>query len=79
VGENLVEIENIEATAVLRKGSESIIDLTPHHMLTEWLELPRINYKYNGKKYNYFYGIGSTDPNVNISVPEPNKVSNIQL
>jgi hypothetical protein len=57
-----VTIPNTTATAVLRAGSNSIVDVTPHHLTTEWVELPRINYKLNGKMYKYFYAIGSNTP-----------------
>jgi len=60
-GENLVK-SNTTATASLRKGTTSTVDLTAHHFTKYMFELPRINYKYNGKKYNYFYGVTQTKP-----------------
>jgi carotenoid cleavage dioxygenase-like enzyme len=55
--QNLVTLKNCHAKAVLRAGSDgNIIDVTPHKFSHNWFEFPRINYKYNGEKYNFFYG-----------------------
>lgn len=45
------------ATAELRKEKSNIVDLVPQHLTENNVELPRINYKYNGKNYQYFYGL----------------------
>lgn len=45
------------ATAALRKEKSNIVDLVPQHLTENNVELPRINYKYNGKNYQYFYGL----------------------
>jgi len=70
----LVELAGTNATAVLRPGTQSVVDLTPHHIVNEWMELTRINYNYNTKKYNYFYGLGTTNPDEQVAIPKPNKV-----
>jgi len=49
-----------------------VVDVVPHHFTKDFMELPRINYKYNGLKYNYFYGLEVTDPTP--AVPYMNKV-----
>ncbi|XP_076879794.1 beta,beta-carotene 15,15'-dioxygenase [Brachyhypopomus gauderio] len=52
-GTNHVKLEGTSATAVLQSdGSMYCTPETLHH----GLELPAINYKYNGKKYRFFYG-----------------------
>lgn len=48
------------ATAKLRRNSKNIVDLNAQHFTEGMVELPRINYKYNGKPYSYFYGLGET-------------------
>jgi hypothetical protein len=67
-------MKNTNATAKLRNGTKSTVDLVFQNLSKDWFELPRINYKYNGKKYKYTYGIGST-VKVNYAVPIVNKVS----
>lgn len=61
-GENLVKSKTT-ATATLRMGSQNIVDLTAQHFIDGVCELPRINYAFNGKNYNYFYGIGEKERN----------------
>ena len=41
----------------------------PDHISLHGIELPRINYQYNGKYYRYVYGIHATEGN-----PEPLQV-----
>ncbi|XP_062869191.1 beta,beta-carotene 15,15'-dioxygenase [Trichomycterus rosablanca] len=53
LGSNLVTLENTSSTAALQKDGS--VYCTPE-TLFQGLELPEINYKYNGKKYRYFYG-----------------------
>ncbi|GFO11249.1 beta,beta-carotene 15,15'-monooxygenase [Plakobranchus ocellatus] len=56
-GENLVKLPYTTATAVLAKGSQTTVCITPEIFEgNHGAELPRINYAYNGKKYRYFYG-----------------------
>ncbi|XP_018410905.1 PREDICTED: beta,beta-carotene 15,15'-dioxygenase [Nanorana parkeri] len=52
VGENLVKLPTTTATAVKTKDGE--IHCQPE-IICEGIELPRINYAYNGKKYRYVY------------------------
>ncbi|CAL8110499.1 unnamed protein product [Orchesella dallaii] len=62
-GENLVKLKATTATASLRNGEKNpIIDLTPQDLSESMIELPRINYKYNGQNYKYLYGLGDTAP-----------------
>ncbi|KAK1799377.1 hypothetical protein P4O66_006721 [Electrophorus voltai] len=52
-GTNLIKLEGTSAKAVFQNdGSVYCTSDTLH----QGLELPGINYKYNGKKYRYFYG-----------------------
>lgn len=53
------------ATATLRKEKSNIVDLVPQHLTENDLELPRINYKFNGKDYKYFYGLQPSKPTEN--------------
>ncbi|KAK2869478.1 hypothetical protein Q7C36_001349 [Tachysurus vachellii] len=53
LGKNLVRLEDTSATAVFQ--ADGSLYCTPE-TLFQGLELPEINYKYNGKKYKYFYG-----------------------
>ncbi|ODM91952.1 Beta,beta-carotene 15,15'-monooxygenase [Orchesella cincta] len=77
-GENLVKLKGATATASLRAGEKkSTIDLTPQHF-SEMLELPRINYKYNGQNYTYIYGIGQTAPSTTYKF-EMNVVTKIDV
>ncbi|XP_067396245.1 beta,beta-carotene 15,15'-dioxygenase isoform X2 [Emydura macquarii macquarii] len=52
VGTNLVKLPSTTATAMKEKDGN--IYCQPE-MLCEGIELPRINYDYNGKKYRYIY------------------------
>nr|CAB3225293.1 RPE65 RPE65 homolog [Phallusia mammillata] len=63
-GHNLVNIVGCEATGVMQ--NDGSIFLTPESLLKKefsgTLELPRINYKYNGRKYRYFYAMSVFTP-----------------
>ncbi|XP_073692944.1 beta,beta-carotene 15,15'-dioxygenase [Garra rufa] len=50
---NIVKLQDTTATAVLKQDGS--IYCTPDTIF-EGLELPGINYKFNSKKYRYFYG-----------------------
>ncbi|XP_056157163.1 beta,beta-carotene 15,15'-dioxygenase [Lampris incognitus] len=52
-GTNLVDLKDTTARAVVQKDGS--VYCQPD-TLFEGLELPGINYKFNGKKYRYFYG-----------------------
>lgn len=67
---NLVKLQDTTATAVLRQDGS--LFCTPD-MLFKGLELPGINYKYNSKKYRYFYG-----SRVEWS-PYPNKLAKVDI
>jgi len=73
----LIKSSNTNATAVLRKGTTSVIDLTPHHF-SDWFELPRINYSYNGLKYNFTYGLRATET-VGVTLPKADKITKINV
>nr|XP_061803215.1 beta,beta-carotene 15,15'-dioxygenase-like [Nerophis lumbriciformis] len=62
---NLVTLADTTATAVMKDNSQ--VYCQPE-TLFQGLELPNINYKFNGKKYRYFYG-----SKVDWS-PQPNKI-----
>lgn len=78
--ENLVKLENCKATATIREfsGTKPTIYLEPQHLTSDWLELPRINYQYNGRKYDYFYGVSSLYKKTWTS-PEPDSVNSFQM
>ncbi|XP_028665642.1 beta,beta-carotene 15,15'-dioxygenase [Erpetoichthys calabaricus] len=52
IGSNLVRLKSTTATAIKKK--EDTVFCLPE-VICEGVELPRINYDYNGKKYRYFY------------------------
>ncbi|XP_068117330.1 beta,beta-carotene 15,15'-dioxygenase [Hyperolius riggenbachi] len=52
VGKNLVKLHETTATAVKTKDGEIYCE---PEILCERIELPRINYDYNGKRYRYVY------------------------
>ncbi|XP_033896487.1 beta,beta-carotene 15,15'-dioxygenase [Acipenser ruthenus] len=52
IGKNMVKLESTTATAV--KNKEGSLCCQPE-IHCEGMELPRINYNYNGKKYRYVY------------------------
>ncbi|XP_071808797.1 carotenoid-cleaving dioxygenase, mitochondrial-like [Asterias amurensis] len=59
-GINLNTLEYSKTTAVLR--DDDTIYCTPEVISDETIEFPKVNYeKFNGKPYQYFYGIGGTD------------------
>ncbi|XP_030620643.1 beta,beta-carotene 15,15'-dioxygenase [Chanos chanos] len=67
---NLVKLQDTTATAV--KQQNGSIYCTPDSLF-QGLELPRINDKYNCKKYRYFYG-----SRVEWS-PHPNKIAKVDI
>lgn len=70
---------NCSATAKLRSGTTSVVDLTPHHLTKDWVELPRINYKYNGEKYNFVYALKSHEKVINYAFPNPTIITKINV
>ncbi|KAG9352725.1 hypothetical protein JZ751_021139 [Albula glossodonta] len=70
VGSNLVKLTDTTATAVLQKDKS--VYCQPDTLLVG-LELPGINYKFNSKKYRYFYG-----SRVEWS-PHPNKLGKLDI
>ncbi|GFO41133.1 beta,beta-carotene 15,15'-monooxygenase [Plakobranchus ocellatus] len=54
---NLVTLPYTTATAVIKKKGKNVVYLTPETIEgSPVVDLPRINYDYNGMKYRYFYG-----------------------
>jgi len=49
----------VRATAVVTEklSHEIVIHVTPQLLHTEWLELPQINPLYNGRNYQFIYGL----------------------
>ena len=74
-GQKLITLKDCTATATLRENSDAkpLVFLEPQHLTRDWMELPRINYNFNGGKYNYFYAISSFSGNL-WSIPEPDSV-----
>ncbi|KAG7270174.1 hypothetical protein CRUP_006097, partial [Coryphaenoides rupestris] len=68
IGTNLVTDSRAEA----RLQKDGSVFCTPE-ILFEGLELPGINYKFNGKKYRYFYG-----SRIEWS-PHPNKIAKVDI
>ncbi|KAK6294576.1 hypothetical protein J4Q44_G00354060 [Coregonus suidteri] len=69
-GTNLVRLKDTTAKAVMQKdGSLYCLPDT----IFEGLELPGINYKFNGKKYRYFYGSRVE------WTPHPNKIGKVDI
>ncbi|KAL4630262.1 beta,beta-carotene 15,15'-dioxygenase-like [Arapaima gigas] len=66
VGEDLVKLKYTSATAVKEKEGQL---LCQPELLCEGLDLPRINYKFNGKKQKYVYLTCSHKP------PVPTKIT----
>jgi len=57
---------------------DNTVDVTPHDIVPEWFEFPRINYSRNGKEYNFAYGVrASEERGAGSALPEPDTVSNI--
>lgn len=81
VGDNIVTLPGSRATAVVRAiGKENIIDVTPQDISEGWIELPRINYKLNGQKYNFVYGLTTTNDNVvSTGLPETDQISKMDI
>uniref|UniRef100_A0A668A7Y7 Beta-carotene oxygenase 1, like n=1 Tax=Myripristis murdjan TaxID=586833 RepID=A0A668A7Y7_9TELE len=67
-GSNLVTLGDTTARAELQ-----LLPLTKPSVSSSGLELPGINYKFNGKKYRYFYG-----SRVEWS-PHPNKIAKVDV
>ncbi|GFO46010.1 beta,beta-carotene 15,15'-monooxygenase [Plakobranchus ocellatus] len=54
---NLVTLPYTTATAVIKRKEKNVVYLTPETIEgSPIVDLPRINYDYNGVKYRYFYG-----------------------
>ncbi|XP_074549550.1 beta,beta-carotene 15,15'-dioxygenase [Halichoeres trimaculatus] len=53
VGGNMVKLKNTSATAVKEKEGKLMCQA---EVVCEGLELPRLNYDFNGKKHRYVYG-----------------------
>lgn len=70
VGTNLVTLEDTTAKAVTQKDGS--VFCSPDTVFVG-LELPQINYKFNAKKYRYFYG-----SRVEWS-PHPNKIAKVDI
>ena len=81
-GQNLVTLADTTARATViqaeSKTNPATVHLEPEHLSTATMELPRINYKYNGRPYNFFYGVGA-DPENRLSVLDPDRVSSLML
>ncbi|KAM3857269.1 beta,beta-carotene 15,15'-dioxygenase [Diretmus argenteus] len=69
-GNNLVTLRDTTATAVLQEDGS--VYCQPD-VLFEGLEMPRINYNFNAKKYRYFYG-----SRVEWS-PQPNRIAKFDI
>ncbi|TRY93272.1 hypothetical protein DNTS_021648 [Danionella cerebrum] len=67
---NLVKLQDTTATAMLREDGS--VFCTPDTIF-EGIEMPGINYKFNAKKYRYFYGT-----RVDWS-PHPNKLAKMDV
>ena len=82
MGQNLVTLETTKAKATLvRKESKTkpaVVHLEPEQLSAMIMELPAINYKYNGRPYNFFYGV-SVDPESNLGILEANRVNNFPM
>ena len=80
MGTNLVTMNGTSAKAILTKlgkNSRPTIYLEPEYLTDSTVELPRINYSYNGGEYNFFYGIcldGNTD---DLNILEPDSVCSL--
>ena len=62
--ENLIELKGTECTAKWKKGT---IICKPERLCDEVIELPRINYLYNGKNYRFAYGASQDEGTGNFS------------
>jgi len=56
------------AVVVQKQRNQVVIHVTPKLLHTEWLELPQINPKYNGRNYRYIYGISGPSTFLNAPV-----------
>ncbi|XP_066944719.1 beta,beta-carotene 15,15'-dioxygenase-like [Macrobrachium rosenbergii] len=57
VGENLVKIKDTTCKAI--KQANGSVHCTTQIIHPDFLDMPRINYKKNGKKYRYTYAVGT--------------------
>jgi len=82
VGTNLVTMNGTSAKATLikrGKNSHPTIYLEPEHLTDSTVELPRINYSYNGGDYNYFYGICVDGNTQDLNIMEPDSLSKTNI
>lgn len=56
-GENLVTLEDIACKAT--KQRDGSVHCTCHGLYNQFFDMPRINYKRNGKPYRYAYGVST--------------------
>ena len=54
--QNLVTLSNTTCKAF--RLSDTRVKVEDEKLSDGELEMPRINYDYNGRKYRYFYGVG---------------------
>ncbi|PIK44852.1 putative beta,beta-carotene 9',10'-oxygenase [Apostichopus japonicus] len=70
--DNLVTLESCDATAYLQEDES--VHCHPEMLTDQYVELPRINYDaFNGKKYQYFYGLDTLDRTKVVKVDTVNK------
>jgi len=62
-GDKLITLPNCKATAYI--SADNVVQCKPELLTNHWVELPRINYKYNGLPYNYMYGVCTNEKVVN--------------
>ncbi|XP_063592615.1 carotenoid-cleaving dioxygenase, mitochondrial-like [Penaeus indicus] len=56
-GENLAKLEGFACKAT--KQEDGSVHCTYHSLYSEFFDMPRINYKMNGKPYRYAYGVST--------------------
>nr|QNU40510.1 EcBCO-like2 [Palaemon carinicauda] len=56
-GENLIKMKDTTCTAI--KQENGSVHCTTQILHPDFFDMPRINYKRNGKKYRYAYGVGT--------------------
>ncbi|KAJ6633290.1 Retinoid isomerohydrolase, partial [Pseudolycoriella hygida] len=76
-GKNLVTLKDCKATATLQPYSMKVF-LEPQYLTDDWIELPRINYAFNGQKYNYFYGVANFKDKV-WTTPLPDSITKVDI
>ncbi|XP_059170498.1 carotenoid-cleaving dioxygenase, mitochondrial-like [Physella acuta] len=68
IGQDLITLPDTSATAMVtsRSKQEVVVDLTSDPMFdaSYVMELPRINYSFNGKRYRYFYATTGFHTNI---------------